>query len=71
VPKAPVIVQTIPDDGVDFEADAGQDVILSCQVDAVPSADILWIKNRVCSLKLYNFRVSEVNIYMCVYKQCI
>jgi len=47
VPKAPVIVQSIPA-GVNFEADAGHDEILSCQVDAFPPADILWIYNKVC-----------------------
>ncbi len=47
MPKAPVIVQSIPVDGVNFEAEAGHDVILSCQVDAVPAADIIWIDNKV------------------------
>jgi len=54
VPKPPVIVQSVPADGANFEADTGQDVILSCQVDAFPAADILWINNKVCSLKSYN-----------------
>jgi len=49
VSKAPVIVQSIPADGANFEADTGQDVILSCQVDAFPAADILWINNWVCN----------------------
>ena len=47
MPKAPVIVQSIPADGVNFGADAGHDEILACQVDAFPPADILWVYNKV------------------------
>lgn len=53
-PSALVITQSIPN-GIYLEAEAGEDVILSCQVNEAfpPAADVLWIDQRVGKLSAY------------------
>ncbi len=46
-PRAPVITEYSPERG-NVDVELGDDVVLSCQADALPTPDVLWTDSSVC-----------------------
>lgn len=69
MPRAPVIVKSIPD-GNNLEAYIGSDVTLTCEVDALPSAETLWIDNKVVYACLKNSKLARY-VRHCMYTKHI